>query len=200
MSKIKHGLSNTVIYGRWEGIIQRCNNSNNPTYRFYGAKGIKVCDDWRHFMGFYQWAIENGFHKELEIDRINSNGNYCPENCRFVTKAINLKNQSHPSKRIGPDWGLTVTKSNTYHVQVFKNGKLNHVGCFKTKEQAREIRDSFVKGEYKIKGIRPDKGLYKKPWGYIVHVVKNKKCYHVGTYKVKSDAIKARDEFKKQLK
>lgn len=195
----KHGLCDHPIYHRWESMRDRVLNKNNKKYKFYGGRGIRICDEWNEFLPFYEWANQNGFSKELELDRKDTNGNYEPSNCRFVTKEVNLRNVRKQNKRIGRNWGISTNKSKTYHVQVFQDGKLNHVGNFKTLESAIEHRDKFVLGEYKPKGIRPDKGVYKKPWGFIVHVVKNKKCYHVGTFKTKKEAIVKRDEFKKKL-
>ncbi len=75
-------------------MIQRCFNSNNKYFSYYGGRGISVCDEWRSdFMAFYQWSVENGFKEGLTIDRINNNGNYEPLNCRFVTRKIQQNNR-----------------------------------------------------------------------------------------------------------
>lgn len=89
----KHGLSSHNLYYRWNGILDRCNNKNSPQYKYYGERGIEVCEEWKKFIPFYNWAINNGYKKELEIDRINNNGNYCPENCRFVNHLIQMNNK-----------------------------------------------------------------------------------------------------------
>jgi hypothetical protein len=72
----------------------RCQNKNAENYRFYGARGIKVCEEWANDpTEFCKWAEENGYTEGLQIDRIDNDGNYEPENCRFVTPAENMKNR-----------------------------------------------------------------------------------------------------------
>jgi len=71
----------------------RCNTPSCSAYHNYGGKGVKVCDEWNNvengFINFYNWAMDNGYKDNLTIDRIDSNGNYEPNNCRWVTKSKN---------------------------------------------------------------------------------------------------------------
>ena len=91
-----HGQTGTRLYNVWTGIIARCENPNGEFYYCYGGRGIKVCKEWRNdFSTFYKWAIANGYEKGLSIDRINNDGNYEPSNCRFVTMAIQSRNNRH---------------------------------------------------------------------------------------------------------
>ncbi len=93
----KHGLDATHINGVWYGIKRRCYNKNSPSYTGYGAKGIKMCDEWRYdFMAFYKWCMENGWVRGLHVDRFpNKLGNYCPENCRISTREANANNKTN---------------------------------------------------------------------------------------------------------
>lgn len=90
-----NGLSNTKIYTAWNHILQRCYNPKEKRYKNYGGRGIKICEEWKNdFMSFYNWAIKNGYQEGLTIDRINNNGNYEPNNCRWVTDYIQRRNRT----------------------------------------------------------------------------------------------------------
>lgn len=83
-------------YYIWAKMKERCSNAspkNMKTYKNYGGRGIAVCEEWQEWEPFMLWADSNGYGKGLEIDRIDVNGNYCPENCRWTTKRINRQNK-----------------------------------------------------------------------------------------------------------
>lgn len=90
----KHGGSGTKLHGVWFGIKTRCYNKNSEGYKFYGLKGVGVCNEWKDdFSKFRDWALENGYREGLTIDRINPNKNYEPENCRWITNQEQAANK-----------------------------------------------------------------------------------------------------------
>ena len=82
-----HGGYNTRLYHIWQNMKSRCNTPSTKFYEYYGGRGIKVCDEWNDsFDVFRKWAISHGYKDTLTIDRVNSDGDYCPENCRWATR------------------------------------------------------------------------------------------------------------------
>jgi hypothetical protein len=92
----KHGMKHTRIYEIWCGMKKRCYNPHSKSYEHYGNKGITVCNEWLHnFENFYKWSILNGYNDNLQIDRIDTNGNYTPKNCRWITHAEQQRNKTN---------------------------------------------------------------------------------------------------------
>ena len=97
----KHGMApknqkQPRLYTIWKGMRARCNNPNNAAYKYYGGRGIKISMEWDDFRAFYDWAMQNGYdpraaRNQCTIDRINNNGDYEPDNCRWV----DMKTQSN---------------------------------------------------------------------------------------------------------
>ncbi|AGY48651.1 HNH endonuclease [Bacillus phage Spock] len=96
-----HGMSGTRLYTIWKNMKQRCYNPKRDFYYLYGAKGIKVWEEWHDFVPFMEWSMSNGYEEHLVIDRIDSDGDYTPDNCHWVTESYN--SIKAVEKRIGTD-------------------------------------------------------------------------------------------------
>lgn len=90
-----HGESKTKLYAVWNTMMSRCYNPKTERYNRYGGRGITVCDEWLHnYQAFRDWANSNGYKEGLTIDRIDVDGNYCPDNCRWVSSLEQQNNTS----------------------------------------------------------------------------------------------------------
>lgn len=111
-ARTKNGVRISKLYSVWDGMKQRCSNSNHSAYQWYGAKGVKVCEEWNNsFETFYEWAVSNGYKEGLSIDRINPFDNYEPSNCRWATneeQASNKRN-SERNKRLKEEYERSKT-------------------------------------------------------------------------------------------
>lgn len=92
-SKIRHGMSYHPLQSVYTNMMARCNNPKSKCYSYYGGRGINVCDEWMNSNEvFFSWAIDSGWKKGLKLDRKDNEKGYSPDNCRFVTHTVNMRN------------------------------------------------------------------------------------------------------------
>lgn len=98
-AKNPYGLSSEIyakLYNVWKNMNDRCYNEHCDRYYTYGARGIQVCQEWReNFHAFAPWAIRNGWNPDVWIERIDVDGDYCPENCTFLGRKEQMRNRTN---------------------------------------------------------------------------------------------------------
>jgi hypothetical protein len=144
-----HNMSKTKIYGVWVNIKARCLNKNSTYFYHYGGRGITICNEWRSdFMSFYNWAIDNGYEEGLSIDRIDVDGNYEPNNCRWETKAVqssNIRAKGRKNNTSGCK-GVSFNKERRkWSASIQYNKKSIFLGLFENKTDAMDCYNNYIK-------------------------------------------------------
>ena len=138
----EHGLSKHRTYNIFKMMMERCYNPKNISYPWYGGKGIKIHQEWLDdFSTFYKWAMNNGYNDNLEIDRIDPNKDYTPDNCRWVTRTVQNINQrlrkDNTSGVRGVKWNKARKK---WEVSISANNKRYYLGLYSDLEEATKVR------------------------------------------------------------
>ena len=143
-----HGLGNTRLYKIWKGIKDRTLNPKHIQFPDYGGRGITICDEWKNdFMSFYNWAMLNGYeeNKGLSIDRIDNDGGYSPENCRWTTQVIQNRNQRIKKNNTSGYKGVSYyKKTGKYVAQICVNRKNIHLGYFQTLVEGAIVYNNYI--------------------------------------------------------
>jgi hypothetical protein len=141
LAQATHGAHKTRLYNTWAAMRQRCSNSKDARYSNYGERGITVCAEWREsFPTFRDWALTNGYGEGLEIDRRDNNGDYSPENCRWVTRSENLMNRRMNSNNTSGFKGVSAS-GDKWEARIGANGSSEYLGRFATPEAAAHAYD-----------------------------------------------------------
>ena len=141
----KHNMSKTKIHNMWISMRSRCHNQNTVAYKYYGGRGISVCNEWDEYSKFLEFAIFNGYKDGLELDRIDNDGNYEPNNCQFITH----KNNSRKTRKIRSNntsgyRGVSMTRSRKWESRITVDGKQIFFGVFETAIDAAKARDRYI--------------------------------------------------------
>lgn len=136
-------ISQHSLYKVLSNMRERCYSVDRLDFKRYGGRGIIICEEWlNNPTTFFRWALNNGYKKDLEIDRTNNEGNYEPGNCRFVTRKVNCQNQcpqqTYKGSRVTSKYhGVTWSKFNTkWMVQIHVLGERKYLGYFKSEKLA----------------------------------------------------------------
>lgn len=137
----KHGLRHHRLYSIWKNMIQRCNNPKAVNYEKYGAKGIKVCDEWLIIENFVS-DMDSTFQDGLSLDRENNSLGYSKSNCRWTTKNVQSRNRDK-QKRNNLFKGVRKNKDK-FTARIIVSYKEIHLGSFNTAEEAGRAYDKYV--------------------------------------------------------
>lgn len=150
---IKHDKSHSRLYRCWIDMKGRCLNENYVNYKYYGGRGIIVCDEWLDdFIAFYNWAISNGYSDNLTIDRIDNNGNYEPGNCRWATKSV--QNMSKRHKNTSGYIGICKHSGDgAWYGRVKVDKKIYYTGRSKNIHEAARMRNQFIE-EHNLPNVK----------------------------------------------
>lgn len=143
-----HGESRTRLYKLWLNMKSRC-KASSPSSAYYFDRGISVCDEWRgSYEAFRDWAAGSGYADGLELDRVDNDRGYSPDNCRWATRSDQMRNtrksriRGRTSRFKGVSWCENVSK---WRVQINRGGRTTHVGVFTDERAAAEAYDRVAK-------------------------------------------------------
>lgn len=143
----EHGLSSHPLYKIWLYMRKRCNNPKADVYEYYGENGITVCDEWENDPeAFVNWAIANGWRKDLVLDRENVSLGYSPDNCRFVTWSVSATNKRLiQSNNTSGYRGVYFNRPNSkWRAEIRNNNKTYYLGQFDSAIDAAVAYDNKV--------------------------------------------------------
>ena len=142
-----HGLGTTRLYNIWLKLKDRVLNPKNKNYNDYGGRGITICGEWLDVQNFYNWAMSNGYeeNKGLSIDKIDNDGNYCPENCRWTTRVIQGRNQRIQKNNTSGFRGVNFHKRDKiFTARICVNKKRIHLGHFLTAVEGAIAYNNYI--------------------------------------------------------
>lgn len=147
------GLSHSRLYNIFKSMHSRCENQKHEAYQNYGGKGIKVCEEWRRFEPFCEWALANGYDETKTIDRIDNDKGYFKENCRWVTMRENQRNKKFV-------WKCTYNGRVWYVSDIAKFIGMSRVSVYRRIKEGWSLEDIFT--VLPNKGNDAKRGIFKE--------------------------------------
>ena len=145
-NKRTHGLTSNIFYQTWYDMVKRCNNPKSSAYKYYGARGITVCEEWLDVTNFIAWCNSTHLNiKGVTLDRIDVEGNYEPNNCRWADASTQALNQRMKGNNTSGFVGVGFFKSiNKWGANITVNHKLQHIGVYADLIEAVLARDNYI--------------------------------------------------------
>lgn len=147
--KPRHGMSRSRLYQCWADMKSRCNNPKNTFFYRYGGRGIAYCEEWEKFESFMEWALSSGYSDNLTLERIDNDGDYCPQNCCWATQTEQAYNKKHTPNKTGfkgihPSKRCAGGEIIGYKATAIIDHKEKYIGFAKTPEEAAKIRTKYL--------------------------------------------------------
>ena len=137
------GYSKSRLYKIWTGMRRRCGDDKVSHCEMYAVRGIKICDEWKDdYYAFYKWSMSHGYADDLTIDRINGDGNYEPNNCRWVNHTMQMCNRKVFKSNTTGYRGINKYKNKW--VVFLTNGPQYNLGYYETQREALAIRNACI--------------------------------------------------------
>ena len=185
-----HGMSNTPLYRVWARMKGCTTSVTHQDYKFYGAKGVKMCDEWfKSFLPFYEWSISNGYKQGLTLDRIDSCGDYSPNNCRWIT--IQEQQRNRRDNHLITIKGVTKCLS-----EWCREYNINYATVLSRFKRGMRWEDAFSEPLHLIRKDNKSgySGVFKRKNGkWEASYSHNGRKIYVGEYQNIEDAISARE-------
>jgi hypothetical protein len=143
-----HGLSRHPLYMTWKKMVSRCHSEKSSDYKYYGARGITVCDEWKNnFKDFYTWSLSNGYSEDLSIDRRDNDLGYAPSNCRWTTQSKQSQNtRTLRSNNTSGYRGVSFHKgAGKWQVAICVERKVTYLGLYDDEEEASKVFNKYVR-------------------------------------------------------